>query len=275
MGSDRLAVTWWGHASTTVEIGGVRIVTDPLLDDRLFHLRRYAETPAAAATEADLVLVSHLHHDHCHLPSLRRFDPDVPVLLPHGGEGLLGDRPHVVPVRPGDEVEVAGVRIAVLPAHHDGRRLPRSRFRGPALGFRVEAGERSLWYPGDTGSRVDLTAVAPVDLALVPVGGWGHSLGDEHLDPGEAAGLVDRVGARWAVPVHWGTFFPRGLAVVARRTHRRMFVTPGERFAAAMARRGDEGAEAVVLAHGERVVLDAGDRRSPGSGEHPGRPASP
>jgi L-ascorbate metabolism protein UlaG (beta-lactamase superfamily) len=252
MAADGLAVTWWGHASTTVEVGGLRIATDPVLTKSLLHLRRYAATPVEAAAVADVVLISHLHADHCHLPSLRRVSPGATVVLPRGGERLLRSRSDVRPVRPGDAVEVEGARIAVLPAHHDGRRLPGSRYHGPALGFRVECGDRTFWYPGDTGSQVDFGAVEPVDLALVPIGGWGHSLGDEHLDPDEAAEAVTLVGARWVVPVHWGTFFPRGLQLVARRTHHHFFVTPGERFAAAMAGRA---AEAVVLAHGERRVL--------------------
>lgn len=251
MGTDALAVTWWGHASTTVEIGGRRITIDPLLTNHLFHLRRYAVPPHGSAVDADLVLVSHLHHDHCHLPSLARVAPGVPVLLPRGGERLLRGRRDVRPVQPGDELDVAGVHVSVLPAHHDGRRLPWSRYRGPALGFRVSGADSSFWYPGDTGPQVDLRAVGPVDLALVPVGGWGHSLGDEHLDPDQAADAVGDVGARWAVPVHWGTFFPRGLALLARRTHHHMFVTPGERFATAMVGRD---AEAVVLAPGERAA---------------------
>ena len=84
-----LALTWWGHASTTVEIGGARVATDPLLGDRLLHLRRYAASPAARAFEADVVLISHLHHDHLHLPSLRRFGRETPILVPRGGESLL------------------------------------------------------------------------------------------------------------------------------------------------------------------------------------------
>ncbi|GAB7003352.1 MBL fold metallo-hydrolase [Nocardioides sp. AN3] len=252
MTPDRLAVTWWGHSSATVELVTWRIVTDPLLSDRLFHLRRYADRPVATAAQADLVLISHLHADHLHLPSLRRVAAATPVLVPRGGERLLRDRPDVRPVQPGDELQLDGVTIEVLPAYHDGRRLPGSPYRGPALGFRVQCEGRSFWYPGDTGSQVDVSAVEPVDLALVPVGGWGHSLGDEHLDPGEAAQMVARVGARWAVPVHWGTFFPRGLRLVARATHHHMFVTPGERFASAMA---SAEAEAVVLVPGERRVL--------------------
>jgi L-ascorbate metabolism protein UlaG (beta-lactamase superfamily) len=251
--SSTLAVTWWGHASATVEIGGLRIGIDPVLTDRLLHLRRHAAPVTASAAEVDLVLVSHLHADHCHLPSLRRFAPKVPVVMPHGGEGLLRGRPLVHGVRPGDRLDVAGARITVLSAYHDGRRLPGSRYRGPALGFRVECGDRSFWYPGDTGHLEDFLAVDSVDLALVPVGGWGPTLGDEHLDPGEAAEAVALVGARWAVPVHWGTFWPFGLELLARERHHHLFVTPGERFAGAMA---DQEAEAVVLTPGQRVVLE-------------------
>jgi L-ascorbate metabolism protein UlaG (beta-lactamase superfamily) len=250
--SSGLAVTWWGHASATVEIGGLRIVIDPVLTDRLLHLRRYTAPVTAHAAEADLVLVSHLHADHCHVPSLRRFRSESPVLMPRGGEGLLRGRPNVRAVRPGDELEVAGARISVLSAYHDGRRLPGSRYRGPALGFRVECGERALWYPGDTGPQQDFRAVRPVDLALVPVGGWGPTLGEEHLDPAQAAEAVDQVGARWAVPLHWGTFWPLGLEMVARDRHHHLVVTPGERFAEAMEGRD---AEAVVLAPGQTVEL--------------------
>jgi L-ascorbate metabolism protein UlaG (beta-lactamase superfamily) len=251
--SSGLALTWWGHASATVEIGGRRVATDPVLgSNRLFHLRRHTARPLASAAEADVVLISHLHGDHLDLPSLRRFAPEVPVVVPAGGERLLRRRPDVRPVRPGDELEVAGAHVAVLPADHDGRRLPGSRYRGPALGFRVECGERSFWFPGDTGRRVDFAAVEPVDLALVPIGGWGPTLPAEHLDPQQAAEAVSQVGARWAVPVHWGTFYPWGLDLLRPRTHHRLFVTPGDRFAEAMTGRA---AEAVVLTPGERVVL--------------------
>lgn len=259
--SPGLALTWWGHAFATVEIGGLRIGIDPVFTDRLLHLRRYTAPVTARAAEADLVLVSHLHADHCHRPSLRRFGPGTPVVMPHGGEGLLRGRAGVRGVRPGDELEVAGARISVLPAYHDGRRLPGSRYRGPALGFRVECGEHSFWYPGDTGVHEDFDAVDPVDLALVPVGGWGPTLGEEHLDPAGAAEAVARVGARWAVPLHWGTFWPLGLEMVARDRHHHLFVTPGERFADAMQGRD---AEAVVLAPGQRVVLPGMPGPAPG-----------
>lgn len=252
--SPPLAVTWWGHASTTVELGGVRVATDPLLGDRLLHLRRYTPTPPAQAADADVVLVSHLHLDHLHAPSLRRFAPTVPIVVPRGGEALLRalgpDR--VVPAGPGDVLDLAGAVVRVLPASHDGRRGPHTRIAGPALGFRIEAAGATCWFPGDTGLREDMRDVGPVDLALVPVGGWGPTLGEGHLDPAEGAEAVRRVGARVAVPVHWGTFWPTGLRRVAPANHARLFAAPGTRFAEALA---DDDVRVVLAAPGERVVL--------------------
>jgi L-ascorbate metabolism protein UlaG (beta-lactamase superfamily) len=253
-----IAVTWWGHASATVELGAARIATDPLLGDRLGHLRRYAASPSEDASRADVVLVSHLHHDHFHVPSLKRFGTDVPIVVPAGGERLLGRLTgrRVLPVEPGDELDVAGVRVEVLPATHDSRRGHYSRVTGPPLGFRVEAPAGSFWFPGDTELRDDMADIAPVDLGLVPIGGWGPTLADGHMHPEAGADAVARIGARWAVPVHWGTFWPQGLRLVARDNHHRLFVSPGERFLQAMAEHGP-GTEVVLAAHGDRVVLGA------------------
>lgn len=251
-----LAVTWWGHASATVEIGGARVAVDPLLSDRLFHLRRYAPSPSGAAYDVDMVVVSHLHHDHLHLPSLRRVPRDVPILVPRGGEGLLRSLDHgrVRPVAPGEVVEVAGVTIRVLPATHDGGRGPHTRISGPPLGFRVDAGPRSFWFPGDTELREDMYEVGHVDLALIPIGGWGPTLEDGHMDPVAGAAAVARVGADVAVPVHWGTFWPLGLRQVARANHQRLFVTPGDRFVAALDDAAP-GTTATLARPGERVVI--------------------
>lgn len=268
-----LGLTWWGHSSTTVELGGLRVALDPLLTDRLLHLRRYADSPRVAeATRVEVVLVSHLHADHLHLPSLRLFPRTATLVVPPGAGRLVGRLGfhRVVVAEPGTHLvlrtgegtapsndepcHLAGeVEVRVLAASHDGRRLPVPGQVGTAVGFRISAGGRSVWYPGDTGLREDMAEVAPVDLALVPVGGWGPTLGRHHMDPEEAATAVARVGATWASPVHWGTFWPRGLARIDRRRHQHLFVTPGQRFATAV---GDvPGTRPVVVVPGERVVL--------------------
>ena len=249
-----LAVTWWGHSSVTVELGTTRVGTDPLLVDRLMHLRRNAPSPGRTAAELDLVLVSHLHGDHFHVPSLAQMSPTAPIVVPRGAAKLLRrlSGRDVIEVEPGDRLERAGVQIEVLPARHDGRRLPLSRRHAPALGFRVEGQSRSFWYPGDTGPHDGMADVGAVDLALVPIGGWGPTLGDRHLDPQQAAAAVALVGATWALPVHYGTFWPVGMRALNRTNHQRLFETPGQRFSDAMS---PGSTIAVVPDHGRRVVL--------------------
>ena len=256
-----VSVQWWGHATTTLTVGGVRVLTDPVLVDRVAHLRRLGgATPAPEAARADVAVVSHLHADHLHLPSLRLLDPAGRIVAPRGTAGVLArsdpallDR--LEEVGPGDVVTVGGLAIRAVPAHHDGRRLPGSRHRGPALGFVL--GDQDVWFAGDTGLFDGLGDIGPVGVAVVPVGGWGPTLGPHHLDPVQAAEAVARVHAHDAVPVHYGTFWPAGLRRVERRTfHHHRFEEPGARFAAA-APELCPLARVHVLRQGETVDLPA------------------
>ena len=99
-----------------------------------------------------------------------------------------------------------------------------------------------------------MTTVGHVDLALIPIGGWGPTLEDGHMDPVHGADAVARVGADVAIPVHWGTFWPLGLRRIAKANHARLFVTPGERFVAALAETGS-AATAMLLEPGQAVTL--------------------
>ncbi|GAA5149297.1 MBL fold metallo-hydrolase [Nocardioides marinquilinus] len=255
------AVTWWGHATTTIELGGVRVVTDPLLPRRLYHLRRALPEPPREAVAGDVVLVSHLHHDHLHLPSLRQCGR-VPLLVPRGASALVPGLAalDVVEVAPGDRLTVAGVDVEVLAASHDGtrdkvtHRLARRREMPPALGFRFAVGDAAVWYPGDTGVRPDFADVDPVDLAVVPIGGWGPTLGDDHLDPEQAVAAAAAVGARWAIAVHYGTYWPLALRRLSPANHHRLFVTPPQRFHEAADAAG-LAATPLTPAFGERVPL--------------------
>ncbi len=222
----------------------------------LFALRRMIDDPDERSAEADLVLVSHLHYDHLHLPSLGRFAPGTPVVVPRGAPRAVRglSRHNVIEARPGDDLAIAGVEIEVLPAHHDGRRSILHRRSAPALGFRFASSGGSAWFPGDTGLRPDITRVRPVDIALTPIGGWGPTLGDDHLDPEEAVTAVGRVGANWTLAVHYGTYWPIGLRRLRPGNHRRLFLTPPMRFHEAVR---DQGVATVPLTPtvGERVEL--------------------
>ncbi len=251
-----LAATWWGHASVTIEIGAVRVVTDPVLTKTLKHLRRASTPPPVDATSADVVLISHLHHDHLHLPSVRRIDPATPLVVPKGTAQAVRSlrRRNLVEVEPGEAYDVAGLAIQVLPARHDGRRDPTSRRAAPALAFRFSAADRTCWYSGDTGVEPAVEAVDPVDLAVVAIGGWGPSLGDEHLSPAQAAATVGRIGATWALAVHYGTFWPVGLKQAHPRSYRRFFENPPHRFVEAVQHEG-LSFEPLTPGFGERLDL--------------------
>ncbi len=210
-------LTWWGHSTMSLEDGGSTVLFDPVLTARVGHLRRVrGQVPPPHAARADIVLISHLHPDHTHVPSLRLIPTSGVLIAPAGSRRLLepvtARGMTLREVEPGDLLTFGDLEIRVLAADHDGRRHAGSPHRGPALGFLVE-GSRRWWYPGDTGPHFE--EVAHVDVALVPVGGWGpsiipgHSRG--HLDAEQAARAVVRTQPHHAVPVHWGTWWPIGL----------------------------------------------------------------
>lgn len=201
-------MTWWGHSTVSIADSGTTILTDPLLTPRLAHLRRNpGAPPGAAARQADAVLISHLHADHMHLPSLRMLPPDATIVLPSGGGRLVHHASDVREVRPGDVLQLGALRVEVVHAEHDGRRGPWTRAAGAALGY-VVRGIRSVYFAGDTDLFVGMADLGGLDLALLPVGGWGPKLGPGHLDPTRAAYALRQCRAPLAIPIHYGTLHP-------------------------------------------------------------------
>jgi L-ascorbate metabolism protein UlaG (beta-lactamase superfamily) len=237
------SVTWWGHSTTTIALGPVRVLTDPVFTRRVAHLSRIGPLPTEEAAKADVAVVSHLHFDHLHLPSLRKLSPEVRIVAPVGTARVLARAAPAISRRveevvPGEAVDVDGVVIRAVRAAHGDRRSPLSHYCAPPLGFIIEAGSENptrVWFAGDTGLFSGKSDFWPVDVAVIPIGGWGPTLGPTHLDPTQAAEAVHRVGANDAVPVHFGTFWPLGLQYVNRLSFRRHFVEPGPRFGAALA----------------------------------------
>jgi L-ascorbate metabolism protein UlaG (beta-lactamase superfamily) len=204
---DRARVTWLGHATVLIELDGVRLLTDPVLGRRVGPLVRVSgeAVDAAALAPIDSVLLSHLHADHADLGSLRRLH--APVIGPSGaGDWLRGAGiEDVREVSAGTEVSVGDVRVIATPALHDDRRRPLGRHADP-VGF-VARGPLAVYFAGDTDlfeGMGELRGI--VDVALLPVWGWGPSVGEGHLDPQRAAQAAAMIAPKLAIPIHWGTF---------------------------------------------------------------------
>ena len=208
-------LTWLGHATVLIELDGLNVLTDPVLRRRLAHLERAEAVAAASLPPLDAVLVSHVHYDHLDLPSLRRLGPlAARVAVPAGAARLLRGTTvgSVVEMHEGSELELGRVRVRATHAEHRAARRPLSPVL-PALGY-VVSGSRTVYFAGDTDLFDGMDGIAdPLDVALVPVAGWGPRLPPGHLDPARAAEAVRRLRPRVAVPIHWGTLKP-----VYRRT---------------------------------------------------------
>jgi L-ascorbate metabolism protein UlaG (beta-lactamase superfamily) len=249
------AVTFLGHATVRLEVSGARLLTDPVLRGRLGHLRRRpAPIPPHAYRAIDGVLISHLHLDHLDIPSLRQLPGDVPIVVPHGGGRLLtrhGLR-RVREIVVGETVELARSQVTAVPAVHPGRRRPGpGAAKADALGFLIAGrGSPRIYFAGDTDLHSGMEALAPVDVALLPVWGWGPRIGAGHMDPEAAARAAALLRARIAVPIHWGTLFPIGLAWA----HPGRLTEPPREFARHAARLAPE-AEVRILEPGASLAL--------------------
>ncbi|MFA7249493.1 MAG: MBL fold metallo-hydrolase [Dehalococcoidia bacterium] len=237
--ADCPSIRWLGHATAEINLDGVRLLTDPMLLDAIvpFVRRRAPEAaPVDRTRPIDAVLISHAHQDHLHLPSLRLLPAGTRIIVPAGLGRWLAQRgfDHVEELAAGEQAWVGPVRVTATPAAHHGRRLPLGP-DAPALGYLVE-GTAAIYFAGDT-ELFDGMAAIPRSLdtalaaALLPVGGWGPTLRGGHMDPLRAAEAARRLDPVHAVPIHWGTFWPRGLGRVrSDRFHR-----PGPAFEAAAA----------------------------------------
>lgn len=251
-----IAVTWIGHATVVIDIDGVRIVTDPLLARHNGVLRRRGAAPVRPSWNgADAVLLSHLHHDHAELGSLRLLGK-VPVLTaaPNAAwaarKGLQG---RAIGTDSWTAIGESEVAVKLTPAVHNSRPMPHRP--NAANGHLIRGPSGIVWFAGDTElfddmARLPELAGGPIDLAIVPVGGWAKRRSGGHMGPAEAAVACRMTGARWAIPVHWKTLHVPG----ARAWAHDWMDSPGPEFAAALAREAPS-CRAAVLDLGESIVI--------------------
>jgi L-ascorbate metabolism protein UlaG (beta-lactamase superfamily) len=249
---DRL--TWLGHATVLVELGRTRLLTDPVLRGRVAHLRRHGPK-VPAPRDVDAVLLSHAHRDHLDLPTLRALTPPPHLIVVPTGVGRTLRRltgTSVREVQAGERLDVGSVQVAAVPAVHDGRRSPVAQVSA-SLGYvlsPVDAERPRVYFAGDTMVDDAMRGLGPIDIALMPIWGWGPSLGPGHMDPGEAVDALELIRPRIAVPIHYGTLLPIGL----RRRYGHVLRDPLESFQQQAAQRVPQTTVAVLRA-GEDLAL--------------------
>jgi L-ascorbate metabolism protein UlaG (beta-lactamase superfamily) len=209
----RNQITYIGHATLLFEMDGVRLLTDPILRDSVFHLhRRSASVSSSSYQNIDSVLISHLHRDHFDIPSLRMLGRETQLIVPAGAADLLRKKgfSNIDEMRPGDSARIGTLSVQATYAQHQSTYPP----FGPsteALGYLIR-GTQSIYFPGDTDVFPGMADLADgLDVALLPVWGWGPNIGPGHMNPHRAAEALTLLRPHMAIPIHWGTFYPRWL----------------------------------------------------------------
>lgn len=249
-----MQIAFAGHSTLLIELDGTRVLIDPLFRSALLHLTRHAPlVDVERWGNPDVLLISHSHMDHLDKRSLKLVDKSARAIVPSDCVKLMRAQgfSNVVGVSAGDELEAGGLKIRAVFADHAGSRMP---WNVPAetLGFVVE-GSQSVYYAGDTDlfeGMADLHEA--LDVALIPVWGWGPKLGPGHLDPLRAASATVLLKPRLAIPVHWGGYLPAGM--VRRRPE--LLIDPPRRFREHVQAQSLPGTQVEIIEPGEELSVE-------------------
>lgn len=209
-----VALTFVGHATIMITTPGARVMTDPMLENSLYGLRRAraAAVDAHNLADVDLVLISHAHRDHLSRATLRRLSPKATLVIPPRCGALVDDLgfARVVELGVGQSFAFADVAITAVPVRHSGVRGVLDPRRRGASGYIVRAANRVVYFAGDTGyfeGFADIGRQFAPDLAFLPISGYQPApLRREHMSPLDAVYAFQDLGARVMVPICHGSF---------------------------------------------------------------------
>jgi L-ascorbate metabolism protein UlaG (beta-lactamase superfamily) len=239
-----------GHATVLIEVGGVRILTDPFLRSQLGPLVRHGPPPDLETLgDVDVIVISHGHADHFDLASLGAVAGRPLVVVPRGlgTRARRAVRGEVLEMTADERIDLGRLEITAVTARHW---ISPGAPRAQPLGYLLDIGTR-VYFAGDTGRFPAMRRMAgAVEVALLPVWTWGPHLGPGHLGPRSAAEVLVDIAPSVAVPIHWGTLYPRQL----HRVWSGPLMEPGDRFAAHAARLAPD-VDVRVLRPGERTSI--------------------
>ncbi len=213
----RDALTWIGHASFLVQLGGVSALVDPVLSDAIGGIVKRNVAPGlswAALPPIDLVLITHNHRDHLDLPTLKQLGVAPVYVVPQGlGATLAGaGLPRVVELGWWERRQLAGMEVTLVPAQHWSRRGLFDTNASWWGGYVIERNGRSVYHAGDTAWFDGFAAInarcGQLDAAMLPIGAYAPRwfMRRQHMNPADAVRAFQTLGARRFVAMHWGTF---------------------------------------------------------------------
>jgi L-ascorbate metabolism protein UlaG (beta-lactamase superfamily) len=219
-----LRATWLGHSTVVIEIGGLRVLTDPVWGARASPARlagpkRFQPVPVElrAMPPIDLVALSHDHYDHLDYPTVVELARlDVPFVTSLG----VGAHLEAFGVRPERITELdwwesyqfphGDLMVTAAPSQHFSGRGLKDRNTTLWSSLVIRSSRHAVFFSGDTGLTTEYTAIrdrlGPFDLVMLEVGAYHPSWGDIHLGPRNALEAHALLGGGPFLPVHWGTF---------------------------------------------------------------------
>lgn len=217
-----MRITYIGHATLLIQIGGKTILTDPNFDPALGRFLRRVSQPGIALDrlpKLDMVLLTHAHADHLSFRSLDALGT-TPVFAPPAVARWLVRKgyTHAVELPPGDCVESGALTIRAASAVHKGNRYAVDRWMSDSNMYLIDTNTLSCFFAGDTALTPSSTHLVDehltktgrqLDMALLPIGHapwWKFGFRKGHLTSADALLLFERLRARFLIPYHWGTF---------------------------------------------------------------------
>ncbi len=221
VGPGQVAITFGGHATVLARYHKLALAFDPMLGRWLGGVRRAVEPGLAPGdfSECELVLISHRHADHLHLPTLKRMPRSATLVVPTGAASWVSSLgfARVIELRPGSDCELRGLQIVACPTSHGDDELARGlsyvirpRAEPDGLSPAAEITGPSMYLCGDSGyfsGFADVGERFAPDLALLPIGGFvPTSFRSRHMSPLDALFAFEDLRARLLVPIHHGAF---------------------------------------------------------------------